>query len=138
MNQYFREVLKEGVFSISDVFVEVKKDFPALKLSKIEPLFNTLIRMKVLITAISYNTITPKGDPIVSSGLSCVPSTGSRAGCYIFSSANIDKFGSGSMPSSFEGVLSFWATLSLSPTYWKRYYKRHGRVSVLMAENTDK
>ncbi len=25
MSQYFRKVLKEGVFSISDVFVEVKK-----------------------------------------------------------------------------------------------------------------
>ncbi len=54
MSRYFIEVLKEGVFSIDDVFVEVKKDFPALKLAKIEPLLKKLIKMKVSITAISY------------------------------------------------------------------------------------
>jgi hypothetical protein len=59
MSRYFIEVLKEGDFSIKDVFIEVKKDFPALDLSKIEPTLTSLIKMKVRITAISYNTIDP-------------------------------------------------------------------------------
>ncbi|NLF81913.1 MAG: hypothetical protein GX566_05380, partial [Bacteroidales bacterium] len=69
MSRYFIEVLKEGDFSIQDVFIEVKKDFPALDLSKLEPILTSLIKMKVRITAISYNTVDPKGNPVVSSGI---------------------------------------------------------------------
>ncbi|MFA5661847.1 MAG: hypothetical protein WC923_06060, partial [Bacteroidales bacterium] len=69
MSRYFIEVLKEGDFSIQDVFIEVKKDFPALDLSKLEPVLTSLIKMKVRITAISYNTVDPKGNPVVSSGI---------------------------------------------------------------------
>jgi hypothetical protein len=69
MSEYFIEVLKEDDFTISDVFVEVKKDFPKLDLSKIQPLLTSLIKMKVRITAISYNTVDPKGNPVVSSGI---------------------------------------------------------------------
>ena len=83
MSRYFIEVLKEGVFSIDDVFVEIKKDFPALKLAKIEPLLKKLVKMKVSITAISYNTVTPKGDPVVSSGIIMRPTT-DDPGCIAF------------------------------------------------------
>lgn len=139
MSQYFREVLKEGVFSISDVFVEVKKDFPALKLSKIEPIFEALIRMKVLITAISYNTITPNGDSIVSSGIIMRPLNRKPRGVLHFMpSANIDKFGSGSDALLiFEGVLSFLGyTVIIPDLLGNGITKDTEEYPFLLAENT--
>ena len=59
MPQYFNEIIKEGDFTIKDVFTEVKKDFPALDLSRIEPVLTALFKMKVRITAISYHTVDP-------------------------------------------------------------------------------
>ena len=94
MSRYFKEVLKEGDFSITDVFTEVKKDFPALDLSRIEPLIRTLFKMRVRITAISYNTVDPLENPVLSSGIIMRPINRKPRGVLHFlPSANIDKFG---------------------------------------------
>jgi pimeloyl-ACP methyl ester carboxylesterase len=139
MSRYFIEVLKEGVFSIDDVFVEVKKDFPALKLAKIEPLLKKLIKMKVSITAISYNTVTPKGDPVVSSGIIMRPNNRRSLGVLHFlPSANIDKFGSGSDALLiFEGVLSFFGyTVIIPDLLGNGVTKDTQEYPFLMMENT--
>lgn len=117
MNRYFIDILKEGDFSINEVFVEVKKDFPALKLAWIEPLLKALFKMKVRITAISYNTVDPNGSPVVSSGIIIRPINKKPKGVLHFlPSANIDKFGSGSdVLLIFEGVLAFLGYIVIIP-----------------------
>lgn len=110
MSSYFLEVLKEKDFTISDVFVEIKKDFPTLKLDKIEPLLNSLVKIKVHIAAISYNTVDPNNEPTVSSGIIIQPINRKPRGVLHFlPSANIDKLGSGSDALLiFEGLLAFF------------------------------
>ncbi|NLA15023.1 MAG: alpha/beta hydrolase [Bacteroidales bacterium] len=139
MNQYFREVLKEDDFTIKDVFVEVKKDFPDLKLAKVEPVMTNLFRMKVRITAISYHTITPNGDPVVSSGIIMRPINRKPRGVLHFlPSANIDKFGSGGdVLLIFEGVLSFLGYIVIIPDLLGNgITKDTEEYPFLLAENT--
>lgn len=117
MPQYFNEIIKEGDFTIKDVFTEVKKDFPALDLSRIEPVLTALFKMKVRITAISYHTVDPGGKPVVSSGIIMRPTNRKPKGVLHFlPSANIDKFGSGSDALLiFEGVLAFLGYVVIIP-----------------------
>ncbi|HOG25499.1 MAG TPA: hypothetical protein PLM86_04855, partial [Bacteroidales bacterium] len=139
MSRFFKDILKEGDFSISDVFTEVKKDFPALDLSRIEPLIKALIRMKVRITAISYNTIDPLGNPVVSSGIIMRPLNRKPRGVLHFlPSANIDKFGSGSDALIiFEGVLSFLGYIVIIPDLLGNGVTKDTLESpFLMADNT--
>ncbi len=139
MSEYFIEVLKEDDFTISDVFVEVKKDFPKLDLSKIQPLLTSLIKMKVRITAISYNTVDPKGNPVVSSGIIMRPVNRKPRGVLHFlPSANIDKFGSGSDALLiFEGVLSFFGYIVIiADLLGNGITKDSVEYPFLMAENT--
>jgi len=139
MSRYFIEVLKEGDFSIKDVFIEVKKDFPALDLSKIEPVLTALIKMKVRITAISYKTIDPKGNPVVSSGIVMRPFNRKPRGVLHFlPSANIDKFGSGSDALLiFEGVLAFFGYIVIIPDLLGNGVTKDSvEYPFLMSENT--
>ncbi|HQI31069.1 MAG TPA: hypothetical protein PLG35_09105, partial [Bacteroidales bacterium] len=139
MSRYFKEVLKEGDFSITDVFTEVKKDFPALDLSRIEPLIRTLFKMRVRITAISYNTVDPLENPVLSSGIIMRPINRKPRGVLHFlPSANIDKFGSGSDALIlFEGVLSFLGYIVIIPDLLGNgITKDTVEYPFLMAENT--
>ena len=139
MSEYFLKVLKEDDFTISDVFVEVKKDFPKLDLSKIQPLLTALVKIKVRITAISYNTVDPKGNPVVSSGIIMRPINRKPRGVLHFlPSANIDKFGSGGDALLiFEGVLSFFGyTVIIADLLGNGVTKDSVEYPFLMAENT--
>ncbi|MCZ2417853.1 MAG: alpha/beta hydrolase [Burkholderiales bacterium] len=139
MSRYFKEVLKEGDFSITDVFTEVKKDFPALDLSRIEPLIRTLFKMRGRITAISYNTVDPLENPVLSSGIIMRPINRKPRGVLHFlPSANIDKFGSGSDALIlFEGVLSFLGYIVIIPDLLGNgITKDTVEYPFLMAENT--
>lgn len=139
MSRFYKDILKEGDFSISDVFVEVKKDFPSLDLSRIEPLIKAFVRMRVRITAISYNTIDPLGNPVLSSGIIMRPlNMKPRGVLHFLPSANIDKFGSGSDALIlFEGVLSFLGYIVIIPDLLGNGITKDTiEYPFLMAENT--
>jgi pimeloyl-ACP methyl ester carboxylesterase len=139
MPQYFNEIIKEGDFTIKDVFTEVKKDFPALDLSRIEPVLTALFKMKVRITAISYHTVDPGGKPVVSSGIIMRPTNRKPKGVLHFlPSANIDKFGSGSDALLiFEGVLAFLGYVVIIPDLLGNgVTKDTVEYPFLMADNT--
>lgn len=139
MSQHYIEVLKEGTFTIEDVFTEVEKDFKSLDLSKVKPYVRALIKMKVSITAISYNTVDPKGRPVVSGGIIMQPANRkSRGVLHFLPSANIDKFGSGSdVLLIFEGVLAFVGyTVIIADLLGNGITKDTLKYPFLMAENT--
>ncbi len=139
MSTYFIEVLKEKDFSITDVFVEIKKDFPALNLDKIQPILTSLVKMKVHIAAISYNTVDPLGAAVVSSGIVIQPLNRTPRGVLHFlPSANIDKFGSGSDALLiFEGILAFFGyTVIIADLLGNGVTKDTKEYPFLLQENT--
>lgn len=139
MPHYFLDILKEGDFSIREVFVEIKKDFPALNLTRIKPVLEALFKMRVRITAISYNTVDPKGTPVVSSGIIIRPINRKPRGVLHFlPSANIDKFGSGSDALLiFEGALAFLGYIVIIPDLLGNgVTKDTVEYPFLMADNT--
>lgn len=109
-NKYFIEKIKEQDFTIADVFTEVAKDFPTLNVTKVKRVLVRLLKVIVRVSAITYNTLDPDGNPVISSGIIMRPiNRKSRGVLHFLPSANIDKFGSGSDALLiFEGVLSFF------------------------------
>ena len=95
--------------------------------------------MRVRITAISYNTIDPLGNPVLSSGIIMRPlNMKPRGVLHFLPSANIDKFGSGSDALIlFEGVLSFLGYIVIIPDLLGNGITKDTiEYPFLMAENT--
>ena len=71
---YLVSVLQSQEFSMHEMIALTLRDFPELDFSMMESvvdLFNLDMRVKV--TAISYNTVDPKGDPVIASGIIVKP-----------------------------------------------------------------
>jgi pimeloyl-ACP methyl ester carboxylesterase len=71
---YLVSVLRSKEFSMHEMIALTLRDFPEVDFSMMESvadLFNLDMRVKV--TAISYNTVDPKGDPVIASGIIVKP-----------------------------------------------------------------